>query len=77
MNEIVAIVNAPEYPSRVRHQIIMETFDKLSVGEAMLLVNDHEPRPLFYQFQAERTGAFTWEYTEEGPEWYRVKITKK
>ncbi|MNI98156.1 hypothetical protein D3C73_1569460 [compost metagenome] len=54
----------------------MDTFDQLPAGQAMLLVNDHEPRPLFYQFQAERTGAFTWEYMEQGPEWFKVKITK-
>ncbi|MDF2923618.1 MAG: hypothetical protein K0R57_2532 [Paenibacillaceae bacterium] len=76
MSPIITTVHAPEYPSRIRHQVIMEAFDQLAPGTAMLLVNDHEPRPLYYQFQAERTGIFTWEYVEEGPEWFQVKITK-
>lgn len=76
MSQITATVTAPDYPSKIRHHVIMETFDQLVPGTAMMLVNDHEPRPLYYQFQAERTGAFTWEYVEEGPDWYRVKITK-
>lgn len=76
MNSFAAIINAPDYPPRIRHQAIFEAFDGLSAGEVMLLVNDHEPRPLYYQFQAERPGNFGWEYIEEGPEIYRVAITK-
>lgn len=76
MSPITAVVNAPEFPSRIRHQVIMDTFDRLPAGEAFLLVNDHDPRPLYYLFQAERTGSFTWTYTEQGPEWYKVVIAK-
>jgi uncharacterized protein (DUF2249 family) len=32
------------------------------------------PRQLYYQFQAEYTGQFTWEYLEQGPEAWRVRI---
>lgn len=32
--------------------------------------------PLYYQFAAERQGAFTWRYLEEGPEVWRVEIGK-
>lgn len=41
-----------------------------------MLVNDHDPKPLFYQFQAERTGEFTWEYELQGPKEWRVRIGK-
>ena len=34
----------------------------------MELINDHDPKPLYYQFMMERTDEFTWEYLEEGPE---------
>lgn len=37
---------------------------------------DHDPRPLYYQFAAERSGAFTWQDLEEGPETWRVEIGK-
>lgn len=76
MSAFAAIINAPDYAPRIRHQAIFEAFDGLSAGETLLLVNDHEPRPLYYQFQAERPGQFAWEYVEEGPELYRVAITK-
>ncbi len=59
---------------RDRHPRIFETFDALKSGEAFVLVNDHDPRPLYYQFAAERAGAFTWRYLEQGPEVWRVEI---
>lgn len=37
-----------------RHSMIFEAFDDLDAGEELLLINDHEPRPLFYELQAER-----------------------
>lgn len=42
----------------------------------MELINDHNPKPLHYQFKAEREGFFYWDYLEEGPEVWRVAITK-
>ncbi|HEX6574673.1 MAG TPA: DUF2249 domain-containing protein, partial [Gemmatimonadaceae bacterium] len=47
---------------REKHPTIFRTFDGLSSGESMLLVNDHDPRPLRYQFEAERPNIFRWEY---------------
>ncbi len=59
-----------------RHPLIFERFEALAPGEFFVLVNDHNPKPLFYQFQAERPGEFTWDYLEEGPEAWRVKLGK-
>ncbi|MEO9222285.1 MAG: DUF2249 domain-containing protein [Mycobacteriaceae bacterium] len=62
-----------EIPRR-RHEIIFETFGQLPVGDAYVLVNDHDPKPLYYQLAAENQGEFTWDYLEEGPEVWRVRI---
>ena len=62
-------------PAR-RHPMIFDTFAQLSPAEGFVLVNDHDPKPLFYQFQAELTGTFTWDYLERGPEVWRVRIGK-
>lgn len=61
---------------RERHPRIFGTFDSLGAGQAFTLVNDHDPKPLYYQLYAERNGAFDWDYLEEGPEVWRVRITK-
>jgi uncharacterized protein (DUF2249 family) len=60
---------------RVRHPLIFTTFDGLHAGEAFVLVNDHDPKPLYYQFEAERHNQFTWEYLAAGPEEWQVRIT--
>ncbi|MEP7764823.1 DUF2249 domain-containing protein [Sanguibacter sp. 25GB23B1] len=59
---------------RVRHELIFTTFDELPVESGFVLVNDHDPKPLYYQLAAENPGQFTWEYLEEGPEVWRVRI---
>lgn len=64
-------------PPVKRHPLIFERFEGLAPGESFILVNDHDPKPLYYQFAAERTGQFTWEYLEQGPEAWRVRIGRQ
>ena len=42
-----------------------------------MLINDHDPKPLYYQFAAEHAGEFVWEYSEKGPIDWRVRIGKR
>jgi uncharacterized protein (DUF2249 family) len=72
-----AEIFAPDIEPRIRHPKIFETFEGLKPGEFMLLVNDHDPRPLQYQFMIEREGEFSWEYLQEGPDLWKVAIGKK
>lgn len=62
-----------EIPKR-RHELIFETFETLPVNTGYVLVNDHDPKPLKYQFEAENAGEFSWEYLEQGPDVWRVRI---
>lgn len=70
------VLDVREMAPRVRHPRIFEAFDALAPGEAFVLVNDHDPKPLFYQFEFERKGTFHWRYLEEGPDVWRVEIGK-
>lgn len=63
-------------PPAERHSRIFQKFDALAVGESLVLVNDHEPRPLYYQFRAERTDVFLWVPIAEGPREWRIEILK-
>jgi Uncharacterized conserved protein len=76
MSQIAATVNATEYPPHLKHKVIFATFDKLNPGEAMLLVNDHDPVPLRFQFESMNAGKFAWDYIEQGPAVFKVKISK-
>ncbi|NCT92263.1 DUF2249 domain-containing protein [Cellulomonas sp. APG4] len=57
-----------------RHQQIFARIAQLEPGEQLVLVNDHDPKPLRYQLDAEEPGQITWEYLAEGPEVWRVRI---
>ncbi len=61
---------------RDRHPKIFSTFDSLAIGDAILLVNDHDPKPLLYQFQAERPGQVAWTPQETGPERWVIRIER-
>lgn len=77
MQTFAKVINVPDFPPREKHPTILNGFDELQSGEVMLIVNDHDPRPLQYQFMMEREDQFTWEYLEQGPETWRVAIGKK
>ena len=60
----------------IKHGLIIRTWLDLPVGDHFILLNDHDPVPLYYQFAAEWPGAFTWEHLVKNPAECRVKITK-
>ena len=77
MSNFTATVDARIYEPKDKHPMIFKTFESLASGEKMELINDHDPRPLHYQFIMELPETFEWEYLEEGPEVWRVSIMKK
>jgi uncharacterized protein (DUF2249 family) len=68
------IIDVRRIVPRDRHPLIFRTFDGLAPGESFELVNDHDPKPLYYQLQAERPGQLAWQYLEQGPEVWRVTV---
>ena len=60
-----------------RKALVLATFDALGLGEKLLVVNDHMPHGLRKHFEEHRPGAFDWVAVDEGPEVFRVEITKK
>lgn len=75
--ETLAILDVTVIEPRLKHPTIFEKFDSLSPGEAFIIHNDHDPKPLYYQLLAERGQVFTWDYLESGPELWKVKISKR
>lgn len=63
-----------QIPPPQKHPTIFQTFADLTAGQSFILINDHDPKPLHYQFMHEHEGKFTWEYLEQGPEVWRVQI---
>ena len=77
MLNFAASVDVRIYEPRDKHPAIFKAFEGLGSGERMELINDHDHRPLHYQFIMELPEQFEWEYLEQGPEVWRVAITKK
>lgn len=62
-----------------RHEKIFSEWGKLKKSSVLRITNDHEPKPLYYQFSAEQKGNFEWEYKKQGPvEWvFEIKRIKE
>jgi uncharacterized protein (DUF2249 family)/iron-sulfur cluster repair protein YtfE (RIC family) len=68
------VLDVRDLPPAQRHETIFSSYQDLVPGAGFILVNDHDPKPLRYQFEAEHTGQFTWRYLENGPDTWRVRI---
>jgi uncharacterized protein (DUF2249 family) len=60
-----------------RHPLIFSHLGTLATGDTLRLVNDHDPKPLRYQLEAEHPGQFRWDPVEAGPSVWKVDITSK
>ena len=71
------ILNVTLLEPRQKHPTIFARFDELEEGESLTIHNDHDPKPLYYQLLGERGNIFIWEYLEEGPRWWKIRISKR
>jgi len=77
--EDISIVNSFDvrpYPPAKRHDMVFDAFYALNAGEAFVFINDHDPKPLYYQMEAENSEPFKWEYLETMPNEWKVKVMK-
>lgn len=61
---------------RLRHSTVFAAYDALDVGQTLEIVNDHDPRPLYFQLQSRAPETFTWQYLESGPQTWRIQVQK-
>ena len=68
-----------DVPPAERHPKIHDAFADLESGESLTLINDHEPKPLFYEMRAEVETFDADGYTVDhrGPEEYVATFPKK
>lgn len=70
------ILDVTQVEPKRKHPLIFELFDALEPGNKLTLLNDHDPKPLYYQLLAERGQIFKWNYLESGPVNWKVEITR-
>ena len=68
-----------QIPANERHQKIHKKFEKLNSGETLTIINDHEPKPLFYEMKAEieKFDDKNYEVKKENKNKYIAKLPKK
>ena len=47
------VMDVRPIPCSIKHSLILKTWRELPVGDHFVLLNDHDPVPLRYQFEAE------------------------
>ncbi len=63
-------------PHAIRHATIFGALDSLGVGITLELVANHMPAPLLAQLEQRQPGQFDVELAEEGPEVWRLRLTR-
>lgn len=60
-----------------RLETILGAYEALAPGEALELTVDHDPRCMYYTLRATRgEEEFSFAYLEDGPETWRVEVTR-
>jgi len=77
MKKSIKTLDLRNMPPFERHSKIFDTWNGLKEEETLRIINDHEPKPLYYQFEAEHKGRFEWNYQKQGPEDWIFTIKKK
>ena len=74
--ELITFLDVTTLVPAQKHPTIFQLFDNLEPEAILEILNDHDPKPLYYQLLAERGNIFNWSYLEQGPEQWRVQIQK-
>lgn len=69
-----AVIDVRQIARGGRHPRVFARYARLAPGEAFILVNSHDPKPLRREFEAIHPGAFSWDYLQTGPDEWRVRI---
>jgi uncharacterized protein (DUF2249 family)/quercetin dioxygenase-like cupin family protein len=55
---------------------IFAAYGGLPVGRSFVLVDNHDPKHLHEEFEADHAGSYDWQYVEKGPTVWRIRISK-
>lgn len=64
-------------PKIIRHGAIVGGLTSMKPGQQLVLVAPHDPKPLLTQLHRAAPDAFDVAYIEEGPEDWRLEITRR
>lgn len=59
-----------------RHEKLLNLFQDLPAGDSFVFINDHDPKPLYYEFRSIYGDVVGWEYLQRGGQEWKVKVMK-
>ena len=59
-----------------RHEKLHKLFSELQAGDSIIFINDHDPKPLYYEFRSVYGDVVGWEYLQRDPDEWKVQVTK-
>jgi uncharacterized protein (DUF2249 family) len=59
-----------------RHKRLLRIFKELPVNASFIFINDHDPKPLYYEFRSVYGDVVAWEYLNRGGREWKVKVTR-
>lgn len=60
-----------------RHPTVFRAYDALPVGGSVVVVTEHDPADLRVAFDVEHPDSYGWEPLGQGPDAWRLRITKR
>ena len=70
------VLDAREIPHAVRHGAILGALSRVRSGKSMVLVAPHNPLPLLREIETSENGAIEVSYLQEGPDEWRLLLTR-
>lgn len=70
-------LDARAIPHKIRHAAVHGVVDSLGPGRSFVLVAPHDPKPLLAQVRDHHGDDITVEYLEQGPEAWRLQLTRR
>ncbi len=70
------VLDVREIDKSFRKKIILNLFNELDDGQQLILISNHNLAPLNKLFQKQKHGFFEWHDLQNGPDIWRISITK-
>lgn len=76
-DEAVPELDVRVIPHAIRHATVFGALGAIPAGGSMILVAPHDPKPLLAQIADRESGSIEVSYLDEGPEAWRLLLTRR
>lgn len=59
-----------------RHEFLLKIFKELPINESIIINNNHDPLPLFFEFCSMHGDEVQWKYLNKGGRDCKLKVTR-